>query len=202
MEDDDPTTAYRLRYSIQYPSLHADVNWQAGKHKLTFGLATTYYSVKPAALDPEGGRVVCHDVSPYGRAVLGEGFYIGDGYELSDKLLLDVGVRLSAFTALGAADVYQYGPAGRNVNTITDTVHYASGKAIKTYTGSRATRIAAIYSYTNRIYKSRVRSYLSIPASYLQLGSYFAYRRVAAQQCILLATGRRPGVAGSVQKPG
>ncbi len=44
-------------------------------------------------------------------------------------------MRLSAFTALGAADVYQYGPGARSINTITDTVRYASGKAIKTYTG-------------------------------------------------------------------
>jgi len=136
VEDADPTTAYKLRYTIQYPSIHADVNWQAGRHKLTFGVASTYYVVKPPTLDPESGESSATTFHRMDEHYWEKALYVGDGYELGDKWLLDVGVRLSAFTALGKADVYQYTPGvTRSVNSITDTIHYASGKAIKTYTG-------------------------------------------------------------------
>jgi len=79
--------------------------------------------------------LVTPNVVPKEQA-LESAIYAGDRYSITDKLALDIGLRYSLYNYLGPHDIYNYEPGQpKETSTIIDTVHYASGKNIKTYGG-------------------------------------------------------------------
>jgi hypothetical protein len=62
--------------------------------------------------------------------------YASDEYEISPRLLLSGGLRFTLFTEFGPKTQLEYNPDGpRSLDNIVDTIHYGSGKIIKTYPG-------------------------------------------------------------------
>jgi hypothetical protein len=62
--------------------------------------------------------------------------YASDEYEISPRLLLSGGLRFTLFTEFGPKTQLEYNPNGpRRLDNIVDTIHYGSGKIIKTYPG-------------------------------------------------------------------
>jgi hypothetical protein len=75
--------------------------------------------------------------------------YVADNFEISPKFSVYGGIHYSVFSALGAADVYQYRTdAPRDESTVTDTLHYAKGKIVKTYSAPEW-RVSFRYALTN-----------------------------------------------------
>ncbi|MEO5998315.1 MAG: TonB-dependent receptor [Chitinophagaceae bacterium] len=66
--------------------------------------------------------------------------YVSDVWKATDKLNLSYGLRLTAFSILGAGDFYNVNSAGK----VTDTLHYNSGEVVKTYFNLEP-RLAASY---------------------------------------------------------
>jgi hypothetical protein len=65
---------------------------------------------------------------------LDHGLYISNQQKLSEKMMMDYGVRLSIFQNIGSSDVYLYEDPKDNINiNRTDTVHYGAWENIKTY---------------------------------------------------------------------
>jgi hypothetical protein len=62
--------------------------------------------------------------------------YASDEYEISPRFLLSGGLRFTLFTEFGPKTQLEYNPNGpRSLDNIVDTIHYGSGKIIKTYPG-------------------------------------------------------------------
>ncbi len=134
--DKDERTGFDLTYKITYPSLKADFQYQAGVHKVSFGLQSTYYLFDPGKLEPytSGSNVVPLQMDK--QKSVESAIYIGDGITLNEKYFLEAGVRFSVFNALGPATVNIYDPIlPRSPASQVDVAEYNDGDVIKTYTG-------------------------------------------------------------------
>lgn len=142
-----PVNAFKLGFNINQSYVRADFTYSPNnKHTVSYGLNSIYYKLYPGNYGPEGSKslVVENDVQP--EQGLESAVYLGDKYEISSKFTVDAGIRYSVFNYLGPHDVYQYVPGvPREVNSITDTLHYDKGKFIKTYAAPEY-RISARYS--------------------------------------------------------
>lgn len=136
VEDDDPISAYNLKYKITYPSLQADFTTSLRGHKISTGLKSTYYYVSPPSLEPTSS---ISSVIPYNRSnerYWENSFYISDDFALAKVFNIELGARISSMAAMGPAQVYMYEPGTPlSDNSISDTIQYNSGEVIKQYWG-------------------------------------------------------------------
>lgn len=136
VEDTNPASGFNLSYQITYPSLKADFVFQMNPHKFNFGVQSHYYGFDPGKLEPLTAESNIKPVQIQKQTSLETALYLGDQYTVSDKVFLEVGVRLSTFRSLGPRDVYIYKPnAPLETLNIIDTVHYSSGKTFKSQFG-------------------------------------------------------------------
>jgi hypothetical protein len=162
VNDRSINTGYEMRYKITYPSLRLDFNYQAGKHRLSAGLNSIFYKIQPGMIKPTTPESSTAAVTVKQNQSIENAVYIGDDLDVGDKIHVEAGFRLSSFTSLGPATVYQYQPGvPRTASTVIDSASYASGKVIKNYFGPEP-RASFRYSLTsnssikagyNRIYQ-------------------------------------------------
>ncbi|WP_158799939.1 TonB-dependent receptor [Pedobacter sp. L105] len=89
------------------------------------GVSSIYHTIRPG--EYSGDLTLTNQPYTYS---LENAAYINDEWKASDKLKIDYGLRLSAFSVLGGeTNFYNLDNAG----DITDTLHYAKGKIVKTY---------------------------------------------------------------------
>lgn len=162
VEDSDPVTGYNLSYHITYPYFNTDFNLQSGKHKLTFGLQSMYYSFDPGILKPSTSESIVKEIVIDQQNSLESGIYLSDGITLNEKVFIEAGLRVSNFLTLGPATVYTYDPNfPRDIQYIQDTTLHNSGDVIKSFIGFEP-RFSFRYSFSptfslklgfNRIYQ-------------------------------------------------
>ncbi|WP_055436683.1 TonB-dependent receptor [Lacinutrix algicola] len=118
----------QLKLNLKY--LHSDA------HKFDYGISTKLYQVEPGNIEPTGNNSIITTKNINKEKGLESAIYISDLYEVNDKLLFNVGLRYSTFTALGPGtqNVYQDGrPKGES--TITTVNNYNNNEKIKSYGG-------------------------------------------------------------------
>lgn len=143
----NPVTAYKFDYRLDQASARIDFNYNASsRHALDFGVNSIHYTFHPGTREPSGSQsIVMPDIVPKEQA-LESAVYAGDRYSVTDNLALDIGLRYSLYNYLGPHDVYNYEQGlPKETANIIDTIHYASGKNIKTY-GGMEYRMALRYS--------------------------------------------------------
>jgi len=148
--DNNPVNAFNMDFGVRQLNGRADLNYfLSSKHTLTGGISTTRYDLSPGDLQPKGQEsLVVADVLE-GEQGLESALYIGDNFEVTPKLSLYAGLRYSFYQYLGAKDVYLYTPGGpREKSTLTDTLHYGSGRTIAHYSGAEP-RFSARYAFSN-----------------------------------------------------
>ncbi|WP_237586877.1 TonB-dependent receptor [Pontibacter russatus] len=101
------------------------------RHHLQYGVQYTYHTLRPRTGEAEGeaGELFgTNRVLPkYGHETA---VYISDDWNVTDKLLLSLGLRNSYFTQVGPFSYYRF-----NENQlVTDSTSYGNGDAVKTYT--------------------------------------------------------------------
>ncbi|MBT8186696.1 MAG: TonB-dependent receptor [Croceitalea sp.] len=137
---------FKLDYDINETELKYKLRTALNEvHTLDYGVAGKLYKVNPGSIEPIGTNSnVAPQTIDEEQAIEGA-LYVGDEYEVNDKLLLSLGLRYAFFAAMGPATQrsYQEGQA-RNEATAQDTTAYGSGEVIKTYGGSEV-RVAARY---------------------------------------------------------
>lgn len=144
--EENPVNAFKLGFDIQQVNLKADYNFTLNEnHQLSFGGGTILYNLQLGSLSPLGAE------SQIGRTILPSeqafetSFYLEDNFEVSKKLLLNMGVRYSRFDYLGPKDVYTYAPGEpRNNDNRIDTIAFNSGEHIQSYHGPEI-RVSARY---------------------------------------------------------
>jgi hypothetical protein len=119
------------------------------KHKLSYGLSSKLYNIEPGNIKPLGSE---SDVEPKTVAKekgLESALYLADLYEVTDKLLLDVGLRYSLYAAMGPAtqNVYADGQP-KSESSVIEVKDYGKNEFIKTYGGPEY-RISARYLLGN-----------------------------------------------------
>jgi hypothetical protein len=133
----DSTSYYSLYYKLNQQILRADFTYRAGdNHKIDFGLDATNYFLSPGTQNPVGTFSEILPKKLESERAIEPSLYISDDFDVSPRLILSGGLRFTMFTSFGPRTQLNYNPGGpRSLDNITDTVHYADGKILKSYPG-------------------------------------------------------------------
>ncbi|TPE46442.1 TonB-dependent receptor [Pontibacter mangrovi] len=110
------------------------------KNQLRFGLHLTYHNFMPAEVKP-GPASYVNELKLNSTSALEAAVYLSNEHQLTDRLTVDYGLRLSRFTNMGPGKVYLY---DESFKTPTDTVEYGRFEKIKSY-GGLEPRLSAKY---------------------------------------------------------
>ena len=160
----NPVNAYTLGFNINQSNFKTDFTYYLNnKHTIDFGLSSILYNINPGTFGPNSAKslVLPETVSP--EQALENALYLGDKYDVSDKLSISAGVRLNVYNYLGPQTVDNYAPnLPKSSANVLDSTTYKSGQFIKTYIAPDV-RISARYL---------LNSDLSIKAGYNTLHQY------------------------------
>ncbi len=106
------------------------------KHKFDYGVSTKLYQIEPGNIKPLGSQSIIELKNLNRERGLESAVYVSDLFEVNNKLLLDLGLRYSSFSALGAntQNIYEEGMP-RDETTITDVLTFDKNETIETYGG-------------------------------------------------------------------
>ncbi len=140
--NDDFDLGYRINETelkLKMKYLHSEA------HTFDYGLAGKYYSVNPGTIDPLNPESIVVPLEIPQEQGFEGGLFISDSWKVSEKFLIDLGLRYSFFAALGEAEqrIYQEGQP-RNSGTLVDVQQFGNNEVIETYGGPEA-RVSARY---------------------------------------------------------
>lgn len=146
----NPVNAYKFNFDVDQSYGRADFDYAINtKHDIDFGISTVHYKLQPGTLSPQGGQSLVIPKTVEAEQGLESALYAGDHINISQKLSVNAGVRLSVFNYLGPHTTYTYVPGlPREESTIQDSTTYKSGAFIKTYMVPEI-RLTARYSLTD-----------------------------------------------------
>lgn len=133
----NPVNAFNFSYQIQLWNTKVDFNYFVHpKHTLSFGAGTIHYKLHTGQINPQGEEslVRADEVQPeQGNETAG---YVGDHFEVNEKISLYGGLRYSFYAMKGPRTVYTY-PEGepKDVNSVQDTVYFKKGETVANYNG-------------------------------------------------------------------
>ena len=142
-----PLSAFTLKFNINQYYIKADFTKSYGNiHRINFGYNGNFIKLNPGTFEPNGTQSLVNPTKIQQEQGIENALYFGDKMELSSKFAVEAGLRISAFTALGASKVYTYLTGmERTVSNINDSIFYKNGQPIKTYFGPEI-RLSARYS--------------------------------------------------------
>ncbi|WCT12094.1 TonB-dependent receptor [Mucilaginibacter jinjuensis] len=148
--DANPVDGYKLNFDIRQIYLKTDFTYYLSrKHTLDFGLSSLLYHVEGGNYTPEGSGslVVPQMLEP--EHALESALYLGDKFDVTNRLSFTAGIRYSLYNYLGPHTVYDYAPGQpKTENTLIDSTAYGKGKNIKTYGGPEI-RLSGRYNFTD-----------------------------------------------------
>jgi hypothetical protein len=141
--------AFKLGFSINQAHVRTAFSWSpTNNHQVDVGFNSIYYQLEPGYYIPNDSLSRVKPKNLQHEQALETGLYIGDKYNITSDLSINLGLRFSIFNYLGPYNVYEYTPGiPRDTTTIKDTVSYNKNKLIKTYQ-SPEYRISARYAFS------------------------------------------------------
>jgi hypothetical protein len=162
VHEPEDAAAFDLEYGIVYPSLQINFNYE-GKHKLSFGLHSTFYQFHPGELSVPKNSEVEPAKMPKENS-LEHALYFGDEFQWNERISINAGLRASLYQRMGKGKLYQYESGRpREPEYMVDSVQYEAGEIMKSYFGFEP-RVSITY---------QLRKYGSIKASYNRMNQYF-----------------------------
>lgn len=140
--------SFDFGYKINESQLMLKLNYMySDKHKFTYGVSSKLYNVSPGYQHPKKAESTLVPINIDEEKGLESALFLSDNYKLSDKLLIDLGLRYSFYAAFGPANerVYESG-LPLSDETVIATKQYANNKVIKKYGGFEP-RIAVRYFF-------------------------------------------------------
>jgi hypothetical protein len=125
---------FKWTSTLKEVSVKNDLSYALNSNnELSFGYHLTGRQFSPGTITANTADIYKGMKLQYMYA-LDHGLYVSNQQKLTDRLLLDYGLRVSIFQNVGSADVYLYQDPHDNINiTRTDTLHFKRGQSIKTY---------------------------------------------------------------------
>ena len=147
--DASKINAYRLQFDINQTHLKADLNYYLNaKHTIEFGAGSLLYKLRPGSYRPIGDESLIKPVTVAAEQGHESAVYVGDRYNITRNLSINVGLRYSLYQYLGAKTVYKYAPGlPRKEENRIDEKTYGKGNAINTYHGPEY-RLAIRYAFS------------------------------------------------------
>ncbi|HLZ15950.1 MAG TPA: TonB-dependent receptor plug domain-containing protein, partial [Cyclobacteriaceae bacterium] len=163
----NPVNAFTLKYAINQVQVKTDFSYfPTTSHALNFGLSTIRYGLSPGTFQPQGKESLVLPNILQNEQALESAVYGSDHIDVTPELSLYLGLRYSLYDYLGPHQGYNYAPGQpRDVNSITDTVNYRTGKSIVNYQGPEY-RFSAKYAVDEnssiKLSYNRTRQYLQM----------------------------------------
>lgn len=147
--DGDGNRDFGLGYTINETELKLNfVKLLNERHTLEYGVSSKLYLVNPGNRNPLNEESIIEQIDIPREKGLESALFISDKFKMSDRLLIDAGVRLSLFSALGPSTqrIYQEN-LPRNEANLIDTREFEPNEFIATYGGPEF-RLSARYLLT------------------------------------------------------
>ena len=191
-----PNEGFVLSHSINSTGFKADFNWYQGRHEMNFGIDLTRYAIMPGSYLPSGdSSLVIPDII-WKEKALEAALYIDDKFTLTDKLSVNIGMRISSFFSFGQSKVFIYNPLySKSSSTVIDTLNFRSNEISKSYAGPEF-RMSLNYRLTDKssikINYNRTRQYLHLlsnsasisPTDTWKLSDYYLKPEVGDQYAL------------------
>jgi hypothetical protein len=136
-EQSSPSGAYNLNSTIDYRSVKSSLLWfPDGNHRLEAGFNAIHYGIAPGNLDPLGASSEIMASRLDRETGLELSFFIGDDFEISEKLSIEAGLRYTNYQYLGPATINIYdGNYPKRTEYITETLSYGNNEKAAGYSG-------------------------------------------------------------------
>jgi len=165
--DKVPTHAFNLDHKILNANLKADFTYfPDARHKMDFGLNVGGYILNPGTLNPDGdsSQVIPIVIQP--QNALEYAAYFNDEFMVSERIMVNAGIRISGLSIYGPETVLKYHPEfSKSESTITDTLRFKPGQHIKSYLGPEF-RLGVNYRLTSstsiKLNYNRTRQYIHL----------------------------------------
>ena len=147
--DGNSNNNFKLKYVIDEVNAKLKMSYLHSKaHKFNYGIASKLYNISPGTIAPEGENSIVSPLSIPDERALESSLFISDDFTVSKKLSLDLGIRYTLFSALGASSqrFYEEGKP-KNETTVVDVVEYGKNEVYKTYNALNF-RFSSRYSIT------------------------------------------------------
>lgn len=147
--DSNRTFAYKMKFDINQAHARADFNYYLNAtHTIEFGAGILKYKLYPGSYKPLGDESLVKPVDVTPEQAHESAVYVGDRYNITRNLSLNLGIRYSFYQYLGAKTVYAYAPGlPRKEENRVETKEYGRGDAINTYHGPEY-RLAVRYAFS------------------------------------------------------
>jgi len=145
--------SFLFKYKINETQASLKFNSKiADKHTFTYGIASKLYKVYPGQLTPNGETSLVTPINIQNEKGLESAVYFSDKFEISEKLLLDVGARYSLYKALGPSTqkIYEEG-VPKTPSTVIEEKTYANNENIMT-SGGFEPRIGLRYIFDESLF--------------------------------------------------
>jgi hypothetical protein len=163
--ENNEINAFDMKYSIQNYGGKVDFSYfPNSKHKIDFGLSSLYYYLDPSSLTPRGSGSLINPILIEKEQGLESAIYIGDKYDVSQRLSLYLGLRYSVFSYLGPKTVNEYAEgAPTEESTKVGERTFGNNEVIQTYHGPEL-RFSARYALDDenslKLSYNRMRQYI------------------------------------------
>ena len=141
-------SAFTWKSYIRDYSVKQDFEWfLSPRNTVRFGAIGTLHKFQPGEIVP-GPDSYLNRITLKGTDATEVAAYLANEQQLTDRLTLTYGLRLSGYANMGPGKTYQYNDPN-NPDRPTDTTSYKSGEVIKTY-GGLEPRFAAAYALSDQ----------------------------------------------------
>ncbi len=163
--DKNEVNAFDMDYSVKNYGGKVDFSFfPNSKHKIDFGISSLYYDLEPGSMIPKGESSLIDPVLLENEQGLETAIYLGDKFDVSQKLSLYLGLRYSMFNYMGPKNVNEYAEGGPiEEGTKTGERYYEKNEVIETYHGPEL-RFSARYALNEenalKLSYNRMRQYI------------------------------------------
>lgn len=145
----DSTMSYNLKFQINQLFAKADFTWFLNdNHTFSFGANSISYNLSPGNYQPHDATSLAVPDRVQREKALESAIYIGDQWNITPELSLDLGIRYSVYNVLGPRTYNLYDPSYLpSLTTISETKTDGKG-VLKTYHGPEF-RASARYAFSS-----------------------------------------------------
>lgn len=111
---------FNLKHEFQY--------FLNNKHTFKFGFNSFYHTITPGQVEVSGESNI-NPTELQNRNALENAIFFSGNWKPNARWNIEYGIRLSAFSSIGAGDFYSYDSDGN----VVDTSSYSKGQIVKTY---------------------------------------------------------------------
>lgn len=129
--------SFIFKYKIDETQFSAKFNTAFNaKHKFTYGVQSKLYKVNPGEMTPSGSSSLVIPITIDSEKGLESAVFFSDKFQITEKLLLDIGARYSLYAALGPSNQKIYDEnVPKTSASVIEEKNYANNEVINTSGG-------------------------------------------------------------------